>query len=789
MPSLSDNDIKSKDSKAEKNKRSPISYHITNIKFVNICDPDISKLDQHYSGRSKIRGDRAIKKSPKDNFAKEQNKEEQLHTLQDYSNVSLISSIPISNNQLEKGQKLSFIIAKYENQQNLLSKKNSHTSGIKPLLSVKHSPNITKTVIKHNCHLNKKSTARVHRKYLHLYNTLSSTDEGSTVNHGRRFKSLLFGFWSPLIIISVFGILVMSIALLEILMLHYAQRHSLGAKLRRRGDKEFMRGGWRTGNSDYQYYYEGDGDDANGIDRKRYVYNYVNYNYDPTHSASYREEFFNEGDKSKADISNEVQRKWKDLSEFDSKYDSHSFVEAKKIHKIPIFVGLERKNLDDNQSAHNLPMSERGEVEIYDDSFIKVKNLLLNFNKIPKYMPRLKSIENTILPLKYLSSGRIGKLQMSTNNPLTINGHKKNIYLNGQGAVYKKDNPNGMVQEKTIFYSPFQNSFDVLSLLPKGLRPSIYYNYLLMHQSLNEKRFREIILSQSQLFIKNNKRLKTSMHLGYHDHSIIKNQFIPKSLNSSIKFAHPNKFNIPDYGSVNIKNSKILCNFISDYLIKSKTGGYNAKTKRIGNKTYVQINSNITFYKKPSLSLRNTEFIKIETFKGPISWAKLKSFLPSVKQGGHWKPQKCISRHKLAIIIPYRDREEHLYKLLASLHSLLKRQEIFYKIYVVEQYGSGLFNKAILMNAAFREAFWEKNFHCYVFHDVDLMPEDYRNMYSCPKQPRHLSVAIDEMDYKLKYQMLVGGVLMFKPEHFIKVNGYSNLYWGWGAEDDDMAYR
>jgi len=30
---------------------------------------------------------------------------------------------------------------------------------------------------------------------------------------------------------------------------------------------------------------------------------------------------------------------------------------------------------------------------------------------------------------------------------------------------------------------------------------------------------------------------------------------------------------------------------------------------------------------------------------------------------------------------------------------------------------------------------------------------------------------------------------MLKPEQYIKANGYSNLYWGWGKEDDDMAFR
>ena len=52
------------------------------------------------------------------------------------------------------------------------------------------------------------------------------------------------------------------------------------------------------------------------------------------------------------------------------------------------------------------------------------------------------------------------------------------------------------------------------------------------------------------------------------------------------------------------------------------------------------------------------------------------------------------------------------------------------------------------MNAAFKEALKLFDFHCVVFHDVDLIPEDDRNMYSCPVMPRHLSVAIDEMNYR-----------------------------------------
>jgi hypothetical protein len=39
------------------------------------------------------------------------------------------------------------------------------------------------------------------------------------------------------------------------------------------------------------------------------------------------------------------------------------------------------------------------------------------------------------------------------------------------------------------------------------------------------------------------------------------------------------------------------------------------------------------------------------------------------------------------------------------------------------------------------------------------------------------------------YDFLIGGVLGFRPAHFRKVNGYSNMFWSWGGEDDDMYYR
>ena len=43
--------------------------------------------------------------------------------------------------------------------------------------------------------------------------------------------------------------------------------------------------------------------------------------------------------------------------------------------------------------------------------------------------------------------------------------------------------------------------------------------------------------------------------------------------------------------------------------------------------------------------------------------------------------------------------------------------------------------------------------------------------------------------YKLPYNSIFGGVVAINTNQFRKLNGFSNSFWGWGGEDDDMAAR
>jgi len=138
---------------------------------------------------------------------------------------------------------------------------------------------------------------------------------------------------------------------------------------------------------------------------------------------------------------------------------------------------------------------------------------------------------------------------------------------------------------------------------------------------------------------------------------------------------------------------------------------------------------------------------------------------------------------KLGIIVPYRKRPGHLRKFRQSIKSYLKDQD--YELIVVEQNDDLPFNRGKLLNIGFQYAI-RKNCDYVVFHDVDMLPKDVDYSYS--DVPIHLANGFTNSDREV-FDTYFGGVTLFPIDLFKKVNGYSNEYWGWGFEDDDLLMR
>ncbi len=152
---------------------------------------------------------------------------------------------------------------------------------------------------------------------------------------------------------------------------------------------------------------------------------------------------------------------------------------------------------------------------------------------------------------------------------------------------------------------------------------------------------------------------------------------------------------------------------------------------------------------------------------------------------------------KLSLIIPYRDRQDQLraysdHILKYFTHDKIDR-DIPIAVTVVEQEEGLPFNIGAIRNVGF-DLTREFDYHC--FHDVDFLPIWTDHRY--PAGPTRLlwfgaEVRPLEPGSKIgafhKRDTYFSGVVMFNREDFECVNGYSNEYWGWGSEDDDMRTR
>jgi hypothetical protein len=154
---------------------------------------------------------------------------------------------------------------------------------------------------------------------------------------------------------------------------------------------------------------------------------------------------------------------------------------------------------------------------------------------------------------------------------------------------------------------------------------------------------------------------------------------------------------------------------------------------------------------------------------------------------------------RLAIIVPYRERRQHLDQFVPHMRAYFARdkldKDIDYRVLIVEQETGLPFNRGALKNAGFLLAEAQSDYCC--FHDIDYLPiwADYSPAdrptpivwYGAEERP--IAPGRTKLVAKHNLALFFGGALIVPNSIVRAVNGYSNDYWGWGWEDEDVKAR
>ena len=194
----------------------------------------------------------------------------------------------------------------------------------------------------------------------------------------------------------------------------------------------------------------------------------------------------------------------------------------------------------------------------------------------------------------------------------------------------------------------------------------------------------------------------------------------------------------------------------------------------------------------PSRRLRTDPLqgLKVEGRYAPVSianWKLIPSMARHLLAARAFQPLSFAAERRLTVVIPYRDREQHLAQLLPPLTATLRQQCASYRIVVVEQESGGPFNRGRLLNVGMQLMADATDYYC--LHDVDAVPIVAN--YSCPSQPLRLVTRILGGDDRAEYRAYhyFSGAVSVRKEQVFAANGFSNEYWGWGKEDDDFLFR
>lgn len=134
------------------------------------------------------------------------------------------------------------------------------------------------------------------------------------------------------------------------------------------------------------------------------------------------------------------------------------------------------------------------------------------------------------------------------------------------------------------------------------------------------------------------------------------------------------------------------------------------------------------------------------------------------------------------VLIPYRNRKEHLDYFISHSWGLILKYIPNAKLVIIEQEEGHMFNSGKLLNIGVKEYYGRTKY--FIRNDVDINPTDkIMNLFTKEPKKNHIVGIVNSPCTTL------GGVYKIRSKDIMEMNGHPNDYWGWGCEDRALYNR
>lgn len=127
----------------------------------------------------------------------------------------------------------------------------------------------------------------------------------------------------------------------------------------------------------------------------------------------------------------------------------------------------------------------------------------------------------------------------------------------------------------------------------------------------------------------------------------------------------------------------------------------------------------------------------------------------------------------LLIVVPYRNREEHLKGFLKNSPDYFSKQNLTYDLLICELDQRGDWNAGLCVNSLINFISSSRQYKWLYIHHVDVWPIEGKWILPSDEKQAYFNLG----DY---------GSCLLTLKAFLEVGGYSNSFWGWGWEDNEL---